>query len=132
MPHALSPALLSGNKRVRIDGVIFVLVAPMIFLVGKRWIPIAISSSSRRSAKAFNSLSYSAVSRSQIDQSRFGDEQTGLFPPSRLGMTILASLVGSAASIRQILQHIVPAGPGCDQSLLQLHIYPRALVVFAA
>ena len=35
MPHALTPALPSGNKRVGIYGVIFVLVALMVLLVDK-------------------------------------------------------------------------------------------------
>ena len=46
-------------------------------------------------------------------------------------MTILASLVGSAASIRQILLHIVPPDPGYGPPILGLHLYSWALVVFA-
>jgi hypothetical protein len=46
-------------------------------------------------------------------------------------MTILASLVGSAASIRQILLHIVPPDPGYGLPVLGLHLYSWALVVYA-
>jgi hypothetical protein len=46
-------------------------------------------------------------------------------------MTILASLVGSAASIRQILLHIVPPDPGYGPPIFGLHLYSWALVVFA-
>jgi hypothetical protein len=47
MPHALAPALPSGNKRIGIDGVIFVLVAFVVFLVDEQmYSPIAVSSSS--------------------------------------------------------------------------------------
>ena len=43
-------------------------------------------------------------------------------------MTILASLVGSAASIRQILLHIVPPDPGYGPPILGVHLYSWALV----
>jgi hypothetical protein len=36
IPHALAPALPSGNKRVRIDGEILVLVALMVLLIYKQ------------------------------------------------------------------------------------------------
>ena len=45
-------------------------------------------------------------------------------------MTILASLVGAAASIRQILLHIVPPDPGYGPPVLGLHLYSWALLVF--
>jgi hypothetical protein len=45
-------------------------------------------------------------------------------------MTILASLVGAAASIRQILLHIVPPDPGYGPPVLGLHLYSWALFVF--
>lgn len=46
------------------------------------------------------------------------------------GMTILAALVGSAASIRQILLHIVPPDLGYGPPVPGLHLYSWALVVF--
>jgi disulfide bond formation protein DsbB len=45
-------------------------------------------------------------------------------------MTILASLAGAAASIRQILLHIVPPDPGYGPPVLGLHLYSWALLVF--
>jgi hypothetical protein len=51
-------------------------------------------------------------------------------PARGFGLTILASLVGSAASIRQILLHIVPPDPGYGPPVLGLHLYSWALVVF--
>ncbi len=45
-------------------------------------------------------------------------------------MTILAALVGSAASIRQILLHIVPPDLGYGPPVLGLHLYSWALIVF--
>jgi disulfide bond formation protein DsbB len=46
------------------------------------------------------------------------------------GMTILASLVGAAASVRQILLHIVPPDPGYGPPVLGLHLYSWALLIF--
>jgi hypothetical protein len=46
-------------------------------------------------------------------------------------MTILASLVGAAASVRQILLHIVPPDPGYGPPVIGLHLYSWALLVFA-
>ena len=54
----------------------------------------------------------------------------GGFLARGFGMTILASLVGAAASIRQILLHIVPPDPGYGPPVLGLHLYSWALVVF--
>ncbi len=48
-----------------------------------------------------------------------------------LAMTIFASLVGAAASIRQILLHIVPPDAGYGPPVLGIHLYSWALVVFA-
>ena len=33
MPHALAPALPSGNKRVGVDGIVLPLVAAVVFLI---------------------------------------------------------------------------------------------------
>ncbi len=46
-------------------------------------------------------------------------------------MTIFASLAGAAASIRQILLHIVPPDAGYGPPVLGLHLYSWALIVFA-
>jgi disulfide bond formation protein DsbB len=46
-------------------------------------------------------------------------------------MTILAAMVGAAASARQILLHIVPPDPGYGPPVLGLHLYSWALLVFA-
>jgi disulfide bond formation protein DsbB len=43
---------------------------------------------------------------------------------------ILASFIGAAASIRQILLHIVPPDSGYGPPVLGLHLYTWALVVF--
>lgn len=45
-------------------------------------------------------------------------------------LTIIASLVGAAVSVRQILLHIVPPDKGYGPPILELHLYTWALVVF--
>lgn len=45
-------------------------------------------------------------------------------------LCIVASLVGSAASIRQVLLHIVPPDAGYGPPVLGMHHYSWALVVF--
>ena len=45
-------------------------------------------------------------------------------------LCIFASFVGAAASIRQILLHIVPPDSGYGPPVLGLHLYTWALVVF--
>ena len=45
-------------------------------------------------------------------------------------LCILASLVGSAASVRQVLLHIVPPDKGYGPPVLGMHLYSWALVVF--
>jgi hypothetical protein len=45
-------------------------------------------------------------------------------------MTILASLAGAAAAVRQIFLHIVPPDPGYGPPVLGLHLYSWALLVF--
>ena len=61
---------------------------------------------------------------------------TGAVPDSSgrkvrgFALCILASLVGSAASIRQVLLHIVPPDAGYGPPVLGMHLYSWALVVF--
>jgi disulfide bond formation protein DsbB len=45
-------------------------------------------------------------------------------------LCIFASLIGAAASVRQILLHIVPPDAGYGPPVLGLHLYTWALVVF--
>ena len=47
------------------------------------------------------------------------------------GIVVLASLVGAAISIRQILLHILPGDPGFGVPVMGYHMYTWALVVFA-
>ena len=47
------------------------------------------------------------------------------------GIVVLASLVGAAISIRQILLHILPGDPGFGAPVMGYHMYTWALVVFA-
>ncbi len=47
------------------------------------------------------------------------------------GLLILASLLGAAISIRQILLHILPGDPGFGSPVLGYHMYTWALIVFA-
>ncbi|MCH4171382.1 MAG: disulfide bond formation protein B [Lactobacillus sp.] len=46
------------------------------------------------------------------------------------GMSLLAALVGSTASIRQILLHIKPGDPGYGSAVFGIHTYTWALVSF--
>lgn len=48
------------------------------------------------------------------------------------GMTVLASILGAAISIRQILLHIAPGDPGYGSPVFGLHLYTWALFVFVA
>lgn len=49
---------------------------------------------------------------------------------SHYALSILAAVVGSAGSIRQILLHIEPGDPGYGPEILGLHLYTWALVTF--
>lgn len=49
---------------------------------------------------------------------------------SHYALSILAAVVGSAGSIRQILLHIEPGDPGYGPAILGLHLYTWALVTF--
>lgn len=48
------------------------------------------------------------------------------------GLTVLASLLGGAISIRQILLHIDPGDVGYGSPVFGLHLYTWALLVFVA
>jgi disulfide bond formation protein DsbB len=50
--------------------------------------------------------------------------------PQHYAISILAALVGSAGSIRQILLHIQPGDPGYGPPVLGLHLYTWALITF--
>jgi len=54
-----------------------------------------------------------------------------LFQSRHFALTLFAALLGAAASIRQILLHIVPPDPGYGPPVLGLHLYTWALIVFA-
>lgn len=47
------------------------------------------------------------------------------------GMTILASLLGAAIAIRQVLLHILPGDPGFGSPVLGYHLYTWATIAFA-
>lgn len=47
-----------------------------------------------------------------------------------LGMSIVASVVGSIFSTRQILLHIKPGDPGYGSAVMGLHLYTWALITF--
>lgn len=47
------------------------------------------------------------------------------------GMTVLASLLGAAISIRQILLHILPNDPGFGMPVMGYHLYTWAAIAFA-
>ena len=46
------------------------------------------------------------------------------------GMTVLASLLGAAISIRQVLLHILPGDPGFGAPIFGLHLYTWAAIAF--
>jgi len=48
-----------------------------------------------------------------------------------LGMAVVGSVVGGAASTRQILLHILPGDTGYGEPVLGLHLYTWALITFA-
>ena len=48
-----------------------------------------------------------------------------------LGMAVVGSVVGGAASTRQILLHILPGDSGYGEPVLGLHLYTWALITFA-
>ncbi|MBI1205116.1 MAG: disulfide bond formation protein B [Rhodopseudomonas sp.] len=48
------------------------------------------------------------------------------------GISILAGLVGAAASARQVLLHILPNDPGYGAPVLGLHLYTWCLIAFLA
>lgn len=50
--------------------------------------------------------------------------------PAHYALSILAAVVGSAGSIRQILLHIQPGDPGYGPAVLGLHLYTWAFVTF--
>jgi disulfide bond formation protein DsbB len=47
------------------------------------------------------------------------------------GMTGLASLLGAAISIRQVLLHILPGDPGFGMPVMGYHLYTWAAITFA-
>jgi disulfide bond formation protein DsbB len=47
------------------------------------------------------------------------------------GIGILASLLGAAISIRQVLLHILPGDPGFGAPIFGLHLYTWAAIAFA-
>ncbi len=46
------------------------------------------------------------------------------------GMSVLGAVVGLAASSRQILLHIMPGNPGYGGTVMGMHLYTWALIVF--
>ncbi len=46
------------------------------------------------------------------------------------GMSILGAVVGLAASLRQVLLHILPDDPGYGAAVMGLHLYTWATIVF--
>ena len=46
------------------------------------------------------------------------------------GLSILAAVLGTCISTRQILLHIIPPDPGYGMPVLGLHLYTWALIVF--
>lgn len=62
------------------------------------------------------------------------ETRRGYLTPARyaqgLGMAIVASLVGAAASTRQVLLHIQPGDPGYGDPVMGLHLYTWALITF--
>lgn len=48
------------------------------------------------------------------------------------GISILAGLLGAAASTRQVLLHILPNDPGYGTPVLGLHLYTWCLIAFLA
>lgn len=61
---------------------------------------------------------------------RLPHERTPEFQARGFALCILASIVGVAASGRQILLHIVPPDAGYGPPVLGLHLYSWALIVF--
>ena len=51
--------------------------------------------------------------------------------PMHYAISILAAVVGSAGSIRQILLHILPGDPGYGPTVLGMHLYTWAFITFA-
>jgi disulfide bond formation protein DsbB len=49
-----------------------------------------------------------------------------------LGMAIVAAILGSWESIRQILLHIMPGDPGYGGAVMGLHLYTWALLTFVS
>ncbi|MCB0917693.1 MAG: disulfide bond formation protein B [Actinobacteria bacterium] len=47
-----------------------------------------------------------------------------------IGLSILGAIIGGAASVRQVLLHIMPGDPGYGDPVLGLHLYTWALVCF--
>ncbi len=61
-------------------------------------------------------------------------EQYGVTPRTiglGAGLAILASLLGAAISIRQILLHILPGDRGFGEAVLGYHLYTWAAIAFA-
>lgn len=50
--------------------------------------------------------------------------------PAHYAISILAALMGSAGSVRQILLHIQPGDPGFGPPVLGFHLYTWALITF--
>ena len=52
--------------------------------------------------------------------------------PLHYGVALLGSLVGAAASVRQILLHIAPGDPGYSKAVFGFHLYTWSFVSFVA
>ena len=63
------------------------------------------------------------------------EARRGKLNPARysqgLGMAIIGSIVGGAASTRQVLLHIQPGDSGYGEPILGIHLYTWALITFA-
>lgn len=63
---------------------------------------------------------------------RAGNVLTARAVSTAAGISILAGLVGAAASARQVLLHILPNDPGYGAPVLGLHLYTWCLIAFLA
>lgn len=66
------------------------------------------------------------IARARHGEMQYRDVATGY------GLTVLAAVAGASVSVRQILLHIVPPDPGYGGTVLGLHVYTWALLVFVA
>jgi len=119
---SLLPSLVAAGQLVAIAATLVGSLGYQ-FILGELPCPLCVA---QRLAFLLACVGPVGILRSNAAGQRSGADQARGF-----AMTIFASLVGAAASIRQILLHIIPPDAGYGPPVMGIHLYSWALVVFA-